>query len=59
MRSICVVLHVLREHWLYVKFSKCDFWLQKVKFMVHVILAEEIAIHPTMIEPILDWHQPT
>ena len=25
-----IVLQALREHWLYAKFSKCEFWLTKV-----------------------------
>ena len=25
-----IVLQALREHWLYAKFSKCEFWLTEV-----------------------------
>ncbi|WVZ54125.1 hypothetical protein U9M48_004978 [Paspalum notatum var. saurae] len=32
-----LVLQKLREHKLYVKFSKCDFWIGEVKFLGHVI----------------------
>src|SRR4029079_2389816 len=32
-----VVLQRLREHKLYAKFSKCDFWLKKVQFLGHII----------------------
>ena len=31
-----VVLTHLREHQLYAKFSKCEFWLKKVPFLGHV-----------------------
>ena len=31
------VLHTLREHQLYVKFSKCEFWLTEVKFLGLVV----------------------
>ena len=27
-----IVLQALREHWLYAKFSKCEFWLTEVSF---------------------------
>ena len=27
-----IVLHTLRDHQLYVKFSKCEFWLTEVRF---------------------------
>ena len=32
-----VVLSRLREHKLYAKFSKCEFWLKKVTFLGHVL----------------------
>jgi len=31
------VLEVLREHQLYDKLSKCEFWLEEVQFLMHVI----------------------
>jgi hypothetical protein len=34
-----LVLGNLREHQLYAKFSKCEFWLKEVGFLGHVILA--------------------
>ena len=34
-----IVLQRLREHKLYAKFSKCDFWLKKVRFLGHIISA--------------------
>jgi hypothetical protein len=38
-----IVLQTLREHQLYAKFSKCEFWLDKVEFLGHVITKEGIA----------------
>ena len=32
-----LVLQTLREHQLYAKFSKCEFWLEQVQFLGHVI----------------------
>ena len=32
-----IVLQALREHQLYAKFSKCEFCLTEVKFLVHVV----------------------
>ena len=34
-----LVLEKLREHKLYAKFSKCEFWLDQVAFLGHVISA--------------------
>ena len=34
-----IVLQLLRDHQLYSKFSKCEFWLTEVKFFGHVVSA--------------------
>jgi hypothetical protein len=39
--------------------SKCEFWLDKVKFLGHVISKEGIAMDPSKIETVLSWEQPT
>ncbi|KAK9167057.1 hypothetical protein Scep_002248 [Stephania cephalantha] len=48
-------LQTLREHRLYAKFSKCEFWLSEVKFLGHVVGAAGIAVDPAKIQAILDW----
>ena len=35
-----IVLQRLRDHHLYAKFSKCEFWLDSVKFLGHTISNE-------------------
>ena len=35
-----VVLEKLRAHKLYAKFSKCEFWLEKVAFLGHILTAD-------------------
>ncbi|XP_070007950.1 uncharacterized protein [Nicotiana sylvestris] len=45
-----VVLQTLREQNLYVKFSKCEFWLDSVAFLGHVISDEGIKVDPKKIE---------
>jgi hypothetical protein len=35
------VLEKLREHQLYAKLSKCNFWITDVAFVGHVIIAEQ------------------
>ena len=32
-----VILHLLRDHQLYAKFSKCKFWFIEVRFLGHVV----------------------
>ena len=53
------VLQILRERQLYDKFSKCQFWLDKVAFLGHVISAEGISVDPQNFEAIVNWKPPT
>jgi len=54
-----VVLSCLREHQLYAKFSKCEFWLKKVPFLGHVLSEEGISVDPAKVQEVLDWKVPT
>ena len=39
-----VVLQLLRDHQLYAKFSKCEFWLTEVRFVGHVVSALGVSV---------------
>jgi hypothetical protein len=54
-----IVLQRLREHKLYAKFSKCDFWLKEVQFLGHIISDKGISVDPSKIQDVLDWQAPT
>jgi hypothetical protein len=41
-----VVLQRLREHHLYAKLSKCDFWLKEIKFLGHTISQAGTVVDP-------------
>ena len=47
------ILHALREHQLYAKFSKCEFWLTEVKFLGHVVLASGVSVDPEKVEAVM------
>ena len=49
-----VVLQILRENQLYAKFSKCQFLLDNVAFLGHVILVEGVYVDPQKIETIVN-----
>ena len=53
------VLQRLRDHQLYAKFSKCEFWLKQVGFLGHILSAEGIAVDPSKVKDVLDWLAPT
>ena len=46
-KHLRTVLHVLRENHLYAKFSKCEFWLEEVAFLGHIISKEGVFVDPT------------
>ena len=53
-KHLRVVLTRLREHKLYAKFSKCEFWLRKVPFLGHVLSENEISIDPSKVQEVMD-----
>jgi hypothetical protein len=54
-----IVLTRLREHQLYAKFSKCEFWLDTIPFLGHILSAEGVAVDPSKVKDILQWKPPT
>lgn len=54
-----LVLEKLKEHQLYAKYSKCEFWLQDISFLGHNVSTEGLAVDPSKVEVVLEWKQPT
>ena len=50
-----LVLQKLREHQLYAKFSKCEFWLKEVSFLGHIISNGGVAVDPKKVRDVLSW----
>src|SRR5215216_76172 len=53
------ILGTLREHQQYAKFSRCEFWLQVVGFLGHIVSAGGIAVDPAKVKDVEDWQAPT
>ena len=53
-----IVLQTLRDHQLYAKFSKCGFWLTKVRFLGHVVSASGVSMDPEKVEAVMSWERP-
>ena len=51
------MLEKLRQNQLYAKFIKCEFWLEKVAFLCHVLTGDGVAVDPTRIEAVSEWKQ--
>lgn len=54
-----MVLDTLRKEKLYAKLSKCEFWLDKVTFLGHIISSKGIKVDPTKVEAVQNWKFPT
>ncbi|XP_042406614.1 uncharacterized mitochondrial protein AtMg00860-like [Zingiber officinale] len=55
---LSITLQILRERQLYAKFSKCEFWLDQVSFLRHVISKDGIMVDPSKIEAVSNWNRP-
>ena len=48
-----IVLQLLRDHQLYAKFSKYDFWLTEVRFLGHVVSALGVSVDLEKVEAVM------
>jgi hypothetical protein len=58
-KHLQIILMRLREHQLYVKFSKSAFLLEEIQFLGHVLSANGIVVDPSRVKDILEWKPPT
>ena len=56
---LMIILQILREHRLYAKLSKFQFWLDSVAFFGHIVSAEGVSVDQQKVEAILNWKPPT
>ncbi|GKB01540.1 putative reverse transcriptase domain-containing protein [Tanacetum coccineum] len=54
-----IILGLLKKEQLYAKFSKCDFWLDSVKFLGHVMDSNKVHVDPSKIKAIKNWAAPS
>ena len=52
------VLETLRQHQLYAKFFKCEFWLGEVMFLGHIISGVGIKVDPAKVDAVSSWNRP-
>ncbi|GJX24903.1 putative reverse transcriptase domain-containing protein [Tanacetum coccineum] len=57
-KHLKTILELLKKERLYAKFSKCDFWLDSVQFLGHVIDHSGVHVDPAKIEAIKSWAAP-
>jgi hypothetical protein len=54
-----LVLQKLRDNQLYAKFSKCEFWIDEVPFLGHIISNGGILVDPAKVREIVAWSIPS
>ena len=53
------MLERLRREKLYAKLEKCEFWLDSLSFLGHVISGEGVAVDAEMVKAMVEWTRPT
>ena len=54
-QHIRLVLQPLEAKKLYAKFKKCEFWLEHVVFLGHVVSKDGVAVDSAKVEAVLKW----
>ncbi|WMV46939.1 hypothetical protein MTR67_040324 [Solanum verrucosum] len=57
-KHLQIVLKILKEKELYGKLSKCEFWLDEVAFLGHVVSTEGVKVDPSKIQAVVEWRPP-
>ncbi|WMV19297.1 hypothetical protein MTR67_012682 [Solanum verrucosum] len=58
MNHLRIVLQVLKDHQLYAKFSKCEFFLRSVPFLGHIMSSKGIEVDPKKTDAAKGWPRP-
>jgi len=58
IRHLEAVLMKLKEHKLYAKTSKCEFFTQKIDFLGYVVTKDGITMDQAKVKAIVDWPSP-
>jgi hypothetical protein len=58
-KHLHTVLQRLRDHQLYAKLSKCEFWLREIKFLGHTISQDGVSVDPEKVQEVMNWKPPT
>ncbi|KAL2246063.1 UNVERIFIED_CONTAM: Transposon Tf2-12 polyprotein [Sesamum indicum] len=57
-RHLRIVLQILKENELYAKLSKCEFWVNQVVFLGHVVSGDGVKPDPSKVKAIMEWRVP-
>ena len=51
---LIIVITRLKEHKLYAKFSKCEFWLKEVQLLGHILSENGISVDPSKVQQVME-----
>jgi len=57
-KHLKIVLQGLKEKKLYAKLSKCEFWLNEVSFLGHIIYGNGIVVDSSKVNAVSQWETP-
>ena len=52
-----IILQLLRDHQLYAKISKCEFWLTEMRFLGQVVSASGVSVDPEKVKAVMSWER--
>jgi hypothetical protein len=58
-KHLKIELEKLREKKLFAKFKKCEFWLEEVAFLGHVVNRDGLAVDPAKVRAVVEKERPT
>ena len=58
MNHLRVVFQVHKEHQLFAKYSKCEFWLSSVTFLGHIISTDGVEVYQRKTEVVKNFPRP-
>ena len=56
---LSIVLQTLRGKHLYAKLSKCEFWMNRVSFLGHVVTKDGISVDLGKVDAVANWRRLT
>ncbi|RVW22176.1 Transposon Ty3-G Gag-Pol polyprotein [Vitis vinifera] len=56
---LSMVLQTLRDKQLYAKLKKCEFWLDRISFLGHVVSNDDISVDPGKVDVVANWRRPS
>lgn len=54
-----MILELLKKEKLYERFYECEFWINEVHFLNHVVNSKGSYVDPSKNEANMDWKAPT